>query len=56
MEILTRQYALKTGDMKSVTEVRVLSIVKLDRPKTSEPATRESGPLPKGCGGISRRS
>jgi single-strand DNA-binding protein len=45
--ILTRQYALKTGEMKSVTEVRVLSIVKLDRPKTSESETHESD-SPKG--------
>jgi single-strand DNA-binding protein len=41
-EILTRQYTLKTGETKSVTEVRVLSIVKLDWSKNPESNTQES--------------
>ena len=42
-EILSRQYTAKTGETKSVTEVRVLSIVKLDRPTPpdSTPGTPE---------------
>jgi single-strand DNA-binding protein len=35
-EILTREYTNRAGDTKSATEVRVLSIVKLDRAKKTE--------------------
>jgi single-strand DNA-binding protein len=42
-EIRTRQYTLRSssntsGEVKSITEVRVTSISKLDRPKNSEEA------------------
>ena len=35
-EIRTREYTQKTGDNKSITEVRVTSIAKLDRSKKND--------------------